>query len=156
QKYRDYLLLDALLRWDQPEAVATPGPPPMSSRRRWGRGFRLVGVLAASLLLVVSGYLVHSWQPWLSRAERIAPPPGHSPEPRAAGLAVLVRSGRAQWAPTCPPLAVGATLTSGPLRLQAGLVQLEFYSGATLVVEGPADLDLLATNRLRCRAGKLR
>jgi hypothetical protein len=156
EKYCDYLLLDSLLRWEQPEAAA---PRPAAAPWRWRLGWRLAGMLAASLLLVVTGYLVNSWQ----QPGRAIPTSARGPgtdvpvlEPQASGLAVLTRSVRARWDPRCPPLAVGATVPPGPLRLQSGLVQLEFYSGAALVVEGPADLELLATNRLRCRAGKVR
>src|SRR5438876_8182698 len=58
QKYRDYLLLDALLRWEQPQAPAVP-------RRRWRvlpSIVRAAALLAAGVLLAVGGYLVHSWQ----------------------------------------------------------------------------------------------
>jgi hypothetical protein len=156
EKYCDYVLLDAMLRWEQPDAAASPQPP---ARRRWRLGFRLALTAAAGLLLVVSGYLVHSWQEPVAPAPRpptLATTDPASLEPQASGLAVLTRSVRARWDPSSPPLAVGATVPPGPLRLQAGLVQLEFYSGAALVIEGPADLELLATNRLRCRSGKVR
>src|SRR5262249_35691582 len=73
-----------------------------------------------------------------------------------------VRPGRAdpqrpgEVGPDCPARAVGAMVEPGPLKLQSGLVQLEFYSGARLVIEGPADLELLGTDVLLCRAGKVR
>jgi hypothetical protein len=154
EKYCDYLLLDSLLRWEQPLAAS---PPTGAWRRRLG--FHLAWAVAAGLLFVIGGYLVHAWmQP--DRGVRAPSGPSAadlaSQEPQASGLAVLTRSVRAVWDPASPPLTVGATVPPGLLRLQSGLVQLEFYSGASLVVEGPADLDLLATNRLRCRAGKLR
>jgi hypothetical protein len=40
--------------------------------------------------------------------------------------------------------------------LRAGIVQLEFYTGAVVVVEGPADFELASASRIYCRRGKLR
>jgi hypothetical protein len=155
KKYRDYLLLDALLSWEQPEvATATAAAPP----RRLARAVRLVGALAAGLLLVIGGYLLHSWRepPGVVQVVNATTSPQDAGERPAPGLAVLTRSVHAEWAPGSRPRGVGGVIDAGPLKLLAGLVQLEFYCGATLVVEGPADLELLATDRLRCRAGKLR
>src|SRR5262249_50184338 len=47
-------------------------------------------------------------------------------------------------------------VTAGRLRLRSGRVSLAFYNGVSLAVEGPADLDLLAADRVFCRQGKLR
>jgi Concanavalin A-like lectin/glucanases superfamily/FecR protein len=81
-------------------------------------------------------------------------------EPRAGGggqdVAVLTRVVDAEWGPTELPTAVGSALPTGRLRLNSGLIQLEFYGGAIVVLEGPADLDLIAADRVFCRRGKLR
>ena len=39
---------------------------------------------------------------------------------------------------------------------EAGLLQLEFYGGATVVVEGPAEIEILDESRVICRSGRLR
>ena len=38
----------------------------------------------------------------------------------------------------------------------AGILQLEFYGGATVVVEGPAEIEILDESRVVCRFGRLR
>ncbi len=53
-------------------------------------------------------------------------------------------------------LILGAPLTEGRFELRSGLVQLEFLSGANVVVEGPAVLDLNSPRLVVCRQGKLR
>lgn len=53
-------------------------------------------------------------------------------------------------------LSPGANLSPGRFVLDSGVVQLEFLSGANLVVEGPADIELLSNNSVYCRLGKLR
>jgi hypothetical protein len=41
---------------------------------------------------------------------------------------------------------IGTSVSPGNLVLEAGLVQFEFYHGAVVVVEGPAELELLDAN----------
>jgi Concanavalin A-like lectin/glucanases superfamily/FecR protein len=71
-------------------------------------------------------------------------------------VAVLSRSVDAVWGPMSLPTEAGSALTKGRLNLKSGLVQVEFYRGAILVLEGPADLELLGTERALCRQGKVR
>jgi hypothetical protein len=54
------------------------------------------------------------------------------------------------------PLTIGVPVRSGRFALESGLVQLEFLSGANVVVEGPAELDLKSTKLIVCHRGKLR
>ena len=71
------------------------------------------------------------------------------------GVAVLTRVSElrgeksADWA-------TGATIPPGTLSWDAGLLQLEFYCGATVVVEGPARLEILDDSCVICRSGRLR
>ena len=53
-------------------------------------------------------------------------------------------------------LTIGAPVPAGRFALESGLVQLEFLSGANVVVEGPAELDLESTKLIVCHRGKLR
>jgi hypothetical protein len=70
-------------------------------------------------------------------------------------LAVLSRVADATWSgPT--PLMQGASVPAGRFELKSGVVQLEFLNGANLVVEGPADIELISTKLVFCRRGKLR
>ncbi len=74
----------------------------------------------------------------------------------SGGVAILTHAVDVIWEPGASRPAVGTLLGSGPLRFERGMLQLEFYSGATLIVEGPADLDLKGSDRALCRRGKLR
>jgi hypothetical protein len=156
KQYQDYLLLDALLHWEQPEPV--PHSSPDSSMRP--RFYRRWGWLLAGCVLLALGFaLVHRWT-GDSKREGSSPSTAGldlgATEPQATGVAVLRRYVQVQWEPDSPRFGVGATIGVGPLRLKTGLVQLEFYSGATVVVEGPASLEILAADRFRIGSGKLR
>ncbi len=53
-------------------------------------------------------------------------------------------------------LQVGQVLPAGPLSLESGIVQVDFYSGASLVIEGPANLDLENAWKAVLSSGKVR
>ena len=76
-------------------------------------------------------------------------------QPTDDGVALLTRALNVEWVGDQQPVA-GEPLSPGRLQFQSGLVHLEFYSGAQLIVEGPADLDLVTSNQAVCRLGKLR
>ena len=71
-------------------------------------------------------------------------------------LAVLTRVVGALWEAADLPIEEGTTLQPSRLRLAAGWVQIEFFSGACVILEGPADLELISPERAFCRRGKLR
>jgi hypothetical protein len=50
---------------------------------------------------------------------------------------------------------LGAPLEPGWLRLKSGLVQIVFYSGARVVIEGPAELQLISPGEIACSGGQL-
>lgn len=135
-----------------PPRPAAPGgdsPRPRSRRfrppTRWGVG--LAG-LAAGLLLAVG-----LWP-------RVEPAVRHRPDPPAERtdetVAVLLHSHRAEWDETGLPTHPGAPLAPGRLVLKSGFAQIEFYCGATVILEGPAELRIVSRTQAFCAAGKLR
>src|SRR5437763_8454369 len=142
-RYRDYLLLDALLRWEQPEAAA-PAPP--RAPRRWRRRIGWFAALAAAVLVAVVL--------WPRPAG--VQPPLVAAEPTDNSVAVLLRAPGAVWGETEMSTRVGAPLRSGWLRLKSGFAHIEFYSGATVILEGPAELQLVSRSEAYCSRGKLR
>jgi hypothetical protein len=50
----------------------------------------------------------------------------------------------------------GSLLTAGRLQLVSGLAQIEFYSGARLILDGPGNVELVSANQAICHAGRLR
>ena len=59
-------------------------------------------------------------------------------------VAVLTRVVGAEWESQGMPTELGAGLAPGRIDLKAGLAQIEFYCGATVVLEGPASFDLVS------------
>jgi hypothetical protein len=70
------------------------------------------------------------------------------------GCAILTKALDTRWEGSGP--AVGSVLPKGRLAFESGVIQVEFFSGARVILEGPADFELVSTNEGLCRQGKLR
>ncbi len=77
-------------------------------------------------------------------------------EPTDYSVAVLLQAPGARWHPSDEPPRPGAPLLPGWLILESGLAQIEFYNGATVILEGPARLELVSRSEAYCASGKLR
>lgn len=75
--------------------------------------------------------------------------------PRKPWVAFLRNSIDAQWGDRGTARRVGDSLGSGRLTLNSGLIEFQTNRGAVVVVEGPADLDLVDDMEIRCREGQL-
>jgi hypothetical protein len=80
--------------------------------------------------------------------------PGLRTETQA--VAILTRMVNVRWDAREVSLNEGSALGRGPLRIAFGLIQIEFLSGASVIIEGPCDLELLSPYKAVCRRGKLR
>lgn len=60
----------------------------------------------------------------------------------------------ARWE-TARPRRKGEPVLSGPLRLLGGLAQLQFATGATVVLNGPVDLEIVNGSRVFLRGGRI-
>ena len=116
-----------------------PLPPRASNRRQvvtWAVSFA-----ACFLILAAAGFN------WFRH---------HSPrQPTSTAVAVLSYAVKAQWAGATDAHAVGGALEPGWLRLKSGLVQVTFYSGARMAIEGPAQVQLISPGEAFCKAGRV-
>ena len=74
---------------------------------------------------------------------------------RKPSLATLAEVKEARWESSSLPTEPGAMLGAGRLRLAAGTARIVFRSGAEVSLEGPADLELLASNACFLHSGAL-
>ncbi len=116
-------------------------------RRRALAGFLALGGVAAALFLALG--------PWRS-APRPVTDPEDAPGRGDSSVAVLLQASGASWEDTGMPTRTGAPLPPGRLHLNAGTAQIEFYSGAIVVLQGPADLQLISPTEAYCARGRLR
>ena len=104
--------------------------------------------LAAAAVIVTMMALI-------SKPDTKNPPVVRETEKHNTGFAVLTRVVDPQWKGKTSP-AQGDILGSGLLELKEGLVQIEFFSGVSLVVEGNAALEIISPDEMRLVRGKLR
>lgn len=128
---------------------AVPAAHPVPAVKRWVRSplIRRALTAAAAVALLANGYLL--WQNRNSQAE--IEEPSHGP-----GVAVLSRVVAPEWADGKTALSVGEAVPAGTFSLLSGLAQIEFFSGAAVIIEGPAELELESAWRVVCRSGRLR
>ncbi len=50
----------------------------------------------------------------------------------------------------------GDTITPGTIKLSKGLAQIEFFSGATVLIEGSAEIEIISAWEARCVSGRVR
>ncbi len=115
--------------------------PEVSARKR-----TLVRALAltACLMFVVAG----AWTLWFKR-------PATRNGATSTAVAMLARAVDARWGGSLAPPRVGSALEPGWLRLESGLAQVVFYSGARVVIEGPTELQLISPTEVVCPTGRL-
>lgn len=130
-----------------------------TSKTRWAR----VGLaIAATLLLcVMAGRLAYlEFQPISEFARRVAvsnpDQRDRADEATSSGIAMITQLVDVQWAADQQPFEVGDAVGPGRLAIDSGYAQVEFFCGATVVVEGPADLELESAMLARVRQGRLR
>jgi ferric-dicitrate binding protein FerR (iron transport regulator) len=123
----------------QPSSTLLPisrtAPASGTKRRVYGR------LLAASAVLLAAVGVAY----WSQTAI----------EDPAQGVAVLTRSANAEWINADEYRSVGAILPPGAIRLVKGAVQLDFYSGARVILEGPAEARLVSAMEVELIAGRI-
>ena len=165
-------LLSAAMRLDVDAGLELPGAPiaatgesnsPTPSLRDGRRTFRISywAVAAAALLIVsLSGRLLHlefsSQSPARPVADTSIDARDQRDEPTSEGVALVTRLVDVVWGAGQGPLEEGDALAPGRLAIASGLAQVEFFCGATVIVEGPAELELQSPLLARVRSGRLR
>lgn len=112
----------------------------------------------ATLATAVAVAAISWWSPWsrplVAADDRLSIAEQSEAEPRTRGVAKVARLAGVEWSdPASAPVA-GSVLAPGWLRFKAGLVQLEFFSGASVIVEGPADFEIRSQSEAFCQFGR--
>lgn len=128
--FLDYMQLHGELYWEHAGIAVAAVPPETASRRRWP-AWAIAG--AAAVLAAISLAIV-----WNQR------------EP-APTIARVVRTTNAVWRNN----AVATDLPAGrQVELTSGTAQLEFSSGAVVVLESPAIFEPITPNQCRLSGGR--
>lgn len=96
---------------------------------------------AAAVLLVLG---LANWSGWMSIGK-------HRGDEHIREVALIAQESGAKW--NGADWRTGDRLRPGTVKLDQGLVRLRFFSGATLLLRGPAELDLHSEMEARVRRG---
>jgi hypothetical protein len=134
-----------LADWAASQGMAkiVPMPTVVQAPRRsplWNWAVPLAAAAAVAQLAIVLG------------KEQKPAVPG---EQMSKGVAVLSRAVGVEWVTGSEEAVTGAVLAPRTLRLKSGAALIEFYSGARVVVEGPAEFQLLSSSEGFLRSGKI-
>jgi len=129
-----------------PFAIAGERPAPRKRTAYSPLMWRFLAA-AAAVVLLANAYVL--WQN--SGSRELEEEPLHGP-----GVAVLSRVVDPEWPEGKAGPSVGDAVPAGTFTLRSGLAQIEFFSGAAVIIEGPAELDLESAWRVVCRSGRLR
>jgi hypothetical protein len=127
------------------------------ARRRYKS---LLFVIAASFLfcLVLGRWLLVESR--LQSAEQVKPETSEALpeklESTSAGIALVTRLVDVTWQESEKQFTVGDALSVGVVGLESGVAQIEFFCGATVILEGPARLVLESSTVARLQSGRLR
>lgn len=70
-------------------------------------------------------------------------------------IAVMTDGADEQWTTSVPPFGPGEPIFSGTLALESGLLELLFFNGTRVVLEGPSELTFLEPEKIFLRRGNL-
>ena len=120
---------------------------------------RSLSVLVAGGILVATLVAIASWAIFRlgesSRPEELVAQSPVLTETLDPNVAVVTDVINAVWAESSP-LNAGDGAGPGLIRLESGMLRLEFYCGAAVILEGPAELELKSSTLAVLEAGRLR
>lgn len=110
------------------------------------------------------------WIPWLAAAAALAAlflgaaivlrnageTAAAKPETMAEGFAVLTEAVDVDWSPGQAIRRRGDMLAEGRVRFRSGLAQIEFFGGATVILEGDVDFEIRSATEALLHSGRLR
>lgn len=134
-------------------SMATANPRSRARRRlSMNAVLSLASVLA---VLLVGRWLFLEFTGSVTREANVETADVSSEETRAHGVAILTHALDVDWAGDSD-LQPGDAIPAGRLQMTSGFAQIEFFCGATVIVEGPADLDLKSPLLAQVHTGRLR
>jgi len=140
EKLIQHFEMDAMLRATKPLAANNIIRPALLPKRRFT--FATVTSVAAMAACIT---LLGTWI--------VLPRLKSDVEETTASVAVLTRGVNLEW--ESAPITPGTPLSPGLLKWKSGIAQIEFYQGARVLIEGPAELQLISSGEATCTRGKL-
>ncbi|MEO0454397.1 MAG: LamG-like jellyroll fold domain-containing protein [Verrucomicrobiota bacterium] len=156
QRYRSMMDLHRWLsnyhtgesHWNQMSAMLPARTSPETRGRPWYRSRQIATIgLAAALIAMVTLNVI-----MMGRSE----PVDLLSQDDLSGVAILTESVGLVWGDHSPEFNMNDALPRGTLELNEGYAQIDFFSGAILTVEAPAQFELIDNDAIHISYGKMR
>ena len=135
----------------RPEAVESPRTSGRSFARPKMKAMVVAAMTVATAIVVIIA--ATSWRESPMPADKwIA---DERTELTSHTVALLDRVFDAEWEAGSHSPSPGSPLEPGWLHLKSGMAQIVFYSGARVLIQGPADIQLISQNEASCSQGQL-
>lgn len=139
------------------QALAEGTTPAAASFSMWNFGILIAGLIGVGLLAYQAGRSLSTNDQQSVAVNAIQIESTQSTEEATiAGHATLRRGAGIQWSEDAGSFREGDVLPAGILQIDAGVAEIDFFCGATVIVEGPARLDLESDWSVRLLNGRLR
>jgi hypothetical protein len=133
------------------ETISTISLPRYSAQKlRWIAAFA-----AAILICIQAGRILYLERAGSIQSATVADGDA-AEEATSHGVALVTQLVDIKWDERQTPLEIGDAVAPGRFAIESGYAQVEFFCGATVIVEGPAELDLKSATRASVRSGRLR
>jgi ferric-dicitrate binding protein FerR (iron transport regulator) len=116
-------------------------------------GMNLLKLATAALLLLVVG--MQAYQIGKRNADEIVATP-EIKEKTISGHAMIRRMADVQWKQDSKVYREGDVVSAGLLQFNKGIAEIDFFCGATVIVDGPAQLEIESDWSLRLIEGRIR
>ena len=156
---------DSMLEQEKPDL--RPGKSPtlvrqdsrgLGQRLKRHQGILLVAAASIMLCFVLGRWLVVESRLKQAGSNQSAEANERSgkQEATSAGVALVTRLVDVTWHESAKNYMVGDAVPAGMVSLDSGVAQIEFFCGATVILEGPAQLWLESSSMARLQSGRLR
>jgi len=159
---RRYLALDNSLRHESEADDSSSSPwqsqsPPLETTREPGKWIAFPNLIPLAAAAMIAFFVGIGLTQLTSRNSKLA----SSTEPLtgeafAEGFAVVGNLFDAQWPAAAQSFLQGDTLGAETFRLESGTAVIQFFSGATMTLEGPAEISLKSAWEAQCVEGAVR
>ncbi|MCM8527406.1 MAG: LamG domain-containing protein [Lentisphaeraceae bacterium] len=115
-------------------------------------GFKIIqysGWLAAAAVLVIALVLPKTVTTELSQTNTV-----EKNEETSKGVAIITESVNVKW--KGDSYQTGQAVGLNPIEIEEGVLKIEFYCGAAVILQGPAKLEPVSAWKAICHSGKLR
>jgi hypothetical protein len=152
QLYYERLRMDTLLSIEAEQTGKTSTLPDPRAQR--SPNWHTIGLGAAAAI----GLLASALSGWFigNRSDSTVPTAPLEHEPLAFGFGVVSETADAVWQAGTTPIERSDLLPPGALKLDSGLIKLDLFSGVNVIVEGPAEFELLSSMAMEVTRGKVR